>query len=186
MSSIVLHLDSVRRFILSSNVGKRITNVLEKCTGLAVEHIVGGIEMLLLLFIFCGLGASFITNAVGIIYPAYCSIRAIETNGKDDDTEWLIYWIVYAGFSTMEYFIDYIIFWIPFFYPLKVCFLIWCFSPEHRGANRIYVGLIPLFRSNQESLLSDSDATGPDTGRVEPRGKIIAPDLSFRKAKGLS
>jgi receptor expression-enhancing protein 5/6 len=37
-------------------------------------------------------------------YPAYCSIRALESTMKDDDTQWLTYWVVFAAFSLVEYF----------------------------------------------------------------------------------
>ena len=147
MEFVPRHLDSIRRGVVSREYGRRVTEVWERSTGVAVEHAVGALELLLVLFVFCGLGASFLTNIVGIVYPAIMSIRAIETDGKDDDTEWLIYWIVYASFSMLEYFVDHVIYWIPFFYPLKIVFLIWCFSPDTKGANILYVAMVPFFRT---------------------------------------
>lgn len=86
-----------------------------------------------------------ITNIIGIVYPAYASIMAIETD-ENDDTEWLVYWIVFAGFSLLEFFIEYVIFWIPFFFSLKLCFLVWLMSPEYRGANVIYLSALPYLQ----------------------------------------
>ena len=151
MTFVAVHLNIVRKNILKSKLGKFITDKIESRLGVAVEHLVGAGELLIVLLVFCGLGASFLTNVVGLIYPAYCSLRAIESDGKDDDTEWLIYWVVYAFFSLLEYIIDYVIFWIPFFFPLKLCFLYWCFAPEYKGANVIYVALMPMFRHNQSN-----------------------------------
>ena len=28
---------------------------------------------------------------------------------------------------------DYILYWIPFFAPLKLIFLVWCWAPSYRG-----------------------------------------------------
>ena len=45
-------------------------------------------------------------------YPAYCSIQALETKTKGDDTQWLTYWVVFAAFSVIEYFADFIAGWV--------------------------------------------------------------------------
>jgi len=52
-----------------------------------------------------------VSNLVGFIYPAYASFKAIETTGKDDDTQWLIYWVVYATFCLVEVFADILLRW---------------------------------------------------------------------------
>lgn len=39
---------------------------------------------------------------VGFIYPAIESFKAIGTPGKDDDKQWLTYWVVYAFVTTVE------------------------------------------------------------------------------------
>ena len=37
-------------------------------------------------------------------YPAYCSIKALETLNEQDDKKWLTYWVVFAFFSVLEFF----------------------------------------------------------------------------------
>ena len=49
-----------------------------------------------------------------------CRCKAIDSVGKDDDTQWLTYWVVYAAFGIVEYFADLVLFWIPFYFLLKV------------------------------------------------------------------
>ena len=46
--------------------------------------------------------------------------KAIDSVAKDDDTQWLTYWVVYAAFGIVEYFADLVLFWIPFYFLLKV------------------------------------------------------------------
>lgn len=48
------------------------------------------------------------------------SIKAIESPNKDDDTQWLTYWVVYGVFSIVEFFSDIFLSWFPFYYMLKV------------------------------------------------------------------
>ena len=48
------------------------------------------------------------------------SCKAIESEDKSDDTLWLTYWVVFAFFGVMEYFTDILLWWIPFYFFLKV------------------------------------------------------------------
>lgn len=58
-------------------------------------------------------------------------MKAIESPNKDDDTQWLTYWVVYGVFSIAEFFSDLFLSWFPFYYMLKVqCLLNGCF-PSH-------------------------------------------------------
>lgn len=59
-------------------------------------------------------------------------IKAIESPNKEDDTQWLTYWVVYGVFSIAEFFSDLFLSWFPFYYMLKVCwlFLNSCFLPS--------------------------------------------------------
>lgn len=50
-------------------------------------------------------------------------IKAIESPNKEDDTQWLTYWVVYGVFSIAEFFSDLFLSWVPFYYMLKVCWL---------------------------------------------------------------
>ena len=48
------------------------------------------------------------------------SCKAIDSEDKDDDTQWLTYWVVYAAFGIVEYFTDIILSWVPFYFLAKV------------------------------------------------------------------
>lgn len=48
-------------------------------------------------------------------------IKAIESKKKEDDTQWLTYWVVYGFFSIAEAFSDIFLSWFPFYYAGKVC-----------------------------------------------------------------
>ena len=63
---------------------------------------------------------------LGFVYPAYCSVRALESRSKDDDTKWLTYWVVFALFSVIEFFSDILVGWVPFYWLTKVT-IIFCY-----------------------------------------------------------
>jgi len=48
------------------------------------------------------------------------SVKAIESVNKEDDTQWLTYWVVYSVFSLAEFFTDIFLSWIPLYWFLKV------------------------------------------------------------------
>jgi len=73
------------------------------------------------------------------VYPAYASLKALETNKKEDDTKWLTYWVVYAYLSTLEFFSDILLSWFPLYWLAKCLLLLWCFVPgTWNGSNILY------------------------------------------------
>lgn len=38
----------------------------------------------------------------GLVYPAYGSIAAIESSSSEDDTHWLIYWLIFSLITILE------------------------------------------------------------------------------------
>ena len=95
----------------------------------------GGFAALMLLGLFVKWIGILTTRFFGFAYPAYQSFKAIESKDKDDDTQWLIYWLIFAIFSILEEtLLSPFEAYMPFFFVFKTVFLIWCFMPQTQGA----------------------------------------------------
>lgn len=117
------------------------------------EYVVLGGGALLLVLVFFGMGAGSLCNVVGFVYPAFKSFQAIEYKTRGEDTQWLIYWVVYAFFSIIEVFADFLLYWIPFYYAFKLAFLLWAMLPQTRGAKFLYDSFLRDFLKKNESKI---------------------------------
>ncbi|KAM7327845.1 hypothetical protein ACRRTK_014212 [Alexandromys fortis] len=117
------------RFLEQKNVATEALGALEARTGVEKRYLAAGALALLSLYLLFGYGASLLCNVIGFVYPAYASVKAIESPAKEDDTVWLTYWVVYALFGLIEFFSDLLLFWFPFYYAGKgpVCDSVVCF-----------------------------------------------------------
>uniref|UniRef100_A0A914M161 Receptor expression-enhancing protein n=1 Tax=Meloidogyne incognita TaxID=6306 RepID=A0A914M161_MELIC len=117
----------------------KLFGAAEKNSGLEREKIFYGICGILTLWLIAGPGAGFICNLIGVAYPVYASILALRSGGKDDDTQWLVYWTTYGTLSMLDFFADRICAYFPLFWPLKAIFLLYLALPQTLGAHNIYV-----------------------------------------------
>ncbi|CAG0915328.1 unnamed protein product [Notodromas monacha] len=121
--------------------------LVEKKTGVPKLYIAGGLTLFTTLWLVYGFAAQLLCNAIGFVYPAYTSMKALESRSTDDDTKWLTYWVVFAVFSILEFFSDILLSWFPVYWLVKCAFLIWCFAPlPMNGSIVIYHKIIrPVF-----------------------------------------
>ncbi|KAG9346827.1 hypothetical protein JZ751_007173 [Albula glossodonta] len=76
--------------------------------------------------------------AFGILYPAYASYKAVKTKNVKEYVKWMMYWIVFAIFTTLETVTDLVLSWFPFYFELKIAFVIWLLSPYTKGSSVLY------------------------------------------------
>lgn len=153
MSNFAVQLDYIRKQLHKNELIKKYSDLIEEKTKINIEYIVSGLTLIPVIMVFYGIGAQFISNIVGFVYPLISTIRALESFEKEDDTYWLIYWMVFSFICIVEGFVSYLLYWIPFFYPLKICFLFWLFLPQFGGAKILYHSIIlPQFQKHQDKI----------------------------------
>jgi receptor expression-enhancing protein 5/6 len=127
-------------------------SIIEKRTEVNPKVIIGGLLVALILTTTKWF-SSYVTCLVGVLCPTYLSLKAIEGPDEDDDKQYLTYWVVYGLFSVFDLFTAFLIKVIPFYYTIKLAFLIWLFMPNFKGAVVIYNFVVgPLFRKYESKF----------------------------------
>lgn len=127
---------------------------LEQKTGVNRTYLLQGGAALLAFYLVVGYSSCLIVSLIGFVYPAYASIKAIESEEKDDDTKWLTYWTVYSAFNVVRYFTDILMAWFPLYFVFKCAFLLWCMAPlSCNGSALIYNKLLKPFVTKHEKTI---------------------------------
>ncbi|XP_078285029.1 receptor expression-enhancing protein 1-like [Rhinoraja longicauda] len=89
----------------------------------------------------------------GTLYPAYSSYKAVKTKNVKEYVRWMMYWIVFAIFTTIETFTDIFISWFPFYYEIKIALVVWLLSPYTKGSSMIYKKFVhPTLTSKEKEI----------------------------------
>lgn len=164
------YLEKLEKMLHEKGKMSEALELAEKKTGLKRVYIVSGVVGFLALWLIFGYGAQLLCNCIGFIYPAYASVKAIESTPRDDDTKWLMYWVVFSLFSVVEFFSDILLNWFPLYWLAKCLFLLWCFLPfAGNGTNVIYTRVVrPLFLKHQgqvDNLLNKAANAAQDIAK---------------------
>ncbi|XP_069833343.1 receptor expression-enhancing protein 1 isoform X1 [Dendropsophus ebraccatus] len=89
----------------------------------------------------------------GTLYPAYYSYKAVKSKDIKEYVKWMMYWIIFALFMTLETFTDIFLCWFPFYYELKIAFVAWLLSPYTKGSSLLYRKFVhPTLSSKEKDI----------------------------------
>lgn len=143
--------------------------LIQEKTGIPGNYVVVGL-LTSIFFVWFGFLEKFITNLVGTVYPAFWTMKSIESK-RDDDKHWLTYWVVFALFTTIDMFSGFILRFIPFYFFLKVVFLIWLFMPNSQGCNIVYhLLVVRVFKSFEQDIDHATGKIGEYTKELVGQG----------------
>ncbi|KAM9465793.1 receptor expression-enhancing protein 1 isoform 2-T2 [Clarias gariepinus] len=89
----------------------------------------------------------------GTLYPAYSSYKAVKSKDVREYVKWMMYWIIFALFTTAEVITDLFLCWLPFYYELKIAFMVWLLSPYTKGSSVLYRKFVhPTLSSKEKDI----------------------------------
>lgn len=111
--------------------------------------------------------------AAGVVYPAYETLKILDQRSDDhrEQRRWLAYWAVFSSLEAVDRCASSIIKWIPFYWHIKLGFLLWLQLPSLQGAQRLVMRLRPILRRYEAEI---------DLTLYALRNSVIRPE--FRKA----
>ena len=112
-------------------------NLIQEKTGIKGIFVILGL-IIAVIFVYFNILDSIITNLVGTVYPAFWTIKSLEQNLIEEQKKWLTYWVVFGSFIIVDMGSPVIVKFIPFYFVLKILFLMWLFMPGSNGCTIVY------------------------------------------------
>ncbi len=151
-----------------STIGDKVPQIKDFARNAGIESgvIVAAAGAVLSIVTLCVFGATILTLAITVLYPAAKSIQALETQSTDDDKEWLTYWIIFGIFTLLDDFAGFLLSMIPYYFWIKLAFFVYLFAPMTKGSQTIYNTVVkPLldqYKDKIEGLISDIKGSAAD------------------------
>ena len=123
---------------------KERMNDIEQKTGIK-GYIVVIFLIISVFLVYLNIFDTVITNLIGTLYPAFWTIKSIEKGNLEEEKHWLTYWAVFGFFIVIDMFNPIISKVLPFYFILKIFFLILMFIPGLEFCNFIYKFIYTYF-----------------------------------------
>ena len=139
-----------------------------------------------IMFVMFGFFSSYITCVVCVAYPTFKSFLALEAkDSKIQQKQWLTYWVIFGLFNIIDQFAGFILHYIPFYYFLKLCFLVALFHPMTNGATVFYEWYIaPNYDELDAAFKAAECAVGDHVNSAQHRVSELAKDgINLAKEK---
>ena len=129
--------------------------LIQEKTGIKGIYVVIGL-ILCVILVYLNIFDTVITNLLGTLYPAFWTIKSIENDNLEEQKNWLTYWAVFGSFVLIDMFSPIIVKIIPFYFVLKIIFLIMLFMPGSSVGPIVYNILIKRILGKYEEKLDDA------------------------------
>ncbi|KAI0772985.1 TB2/DP1, HVA22 family-domain-containing protein [Trametes elegans] len=96
-----------------------------------------------------------ISATAAFLYPGYSSYKTLSQRPASEAEleRWLMYWSVLGCIVAVEYVAEWLINWLPFYYPLKTIFLLYLALPQTAGSAYLYqTHLRPFFAAHEQEI----------------------------------
>lgn len=87
-------------------------------------------------------GLKLIIDLLGVLYPAYMSLRYNPQEDPEDAVQWLSYWLIFYTSYMAEGLMPIVFEYIPYYYSMKMGLFVWLCHPDTKGAKVAFNQLV--------------------------------------------
>eukprot|EP00352_Strombidinopsis_acuminata_P000379 CAMPEP_0176348208 /NCGR_PEP_ID=MMETSP0126-20121128/7676_1 /TAXON_ID=141414 ORGANISM="Strombidinopsis acuminatum, Strain SPMC142" /NCGR_SAMPLE_ID=MMETSP0126 /ASSEMBLY_ACC=CAM_ASM_000229 /LENGTH=213 /DNA_ID=CAMNT_0017696851 /DNA_START=53 /DNA_END=694 /DNA_ORIENTATION=- len=136
---------------------KEIPQLVELAKQLDVNEglLLGAMLSVVVLITVFLMGWTILTCFITVLFPMFKSIQAIQSDGDDDDKEWLTYWMVFGVFRVVDMFFNWLFVWLldPYWAFIELGFFFYLMAPQFKGALTIYKSVLkPILDANKDKI----------------------------------
>jgi len=96
-----------------------------------------------------------LTAWVAFLHPCFASYKALSHRpvSEPDLERWVKYWSIVGALVGVEYALEWLVSWVPFYWEVKTVFILYLALPQTQGSTFLYDSyLAPYFTRNEASL----------------------------------
>lgn len=171
--SVALLATTLKDTVSASAIGQsKVVKVVSSKTGVDTYILVWASGIVAVGCILMGWGVSLASTLIGFLYPCYASVKALDSEDPALSRKWLTYWIAYGCFTVLECCADYVLYWLPFYNPMKIGFLLFLMMDRFQGSNLVVTKAIqPAVSMGEEAIglaIDEVAASKPSTVAATP------------------
>lgn len=169
---------------------------IERKVGVPKARLVLGLGGLIVGYALLQVCSGMLTGLVIFGYPAFMTMKAIESNQKTEHSLWLAYWVSAAMLQLLEAFtfgsLEAV---VPFYAFLKIALHMYLYLPMTQGGLTIYESLLrptfkqlvsnPQFAAAQDKFASAANKATADANKLAADAKKATQDALKKTASSL-
>lgn len=115
------------KLALLEGIGQNVPVIMQASekTGQKPGLVLGAGLFLTALFMLMFSGISPVVSFCSVTYAGIMSIKAIDSDGKGDDAQWLSFWMVFGALDVAETFLPFVFWLIPYWSLIRAGFFLW-------------------------------------------------------------
>lgn len=129
-----------------------------------------------------------IYSTLAYVLPGYQTFKAIEKRDLEGVREWAVYWVVFSTFYCLQFLVDLVFSWLPFYYLGKLVFITALWYPGTQLAQSIYhkvfSPLLSTYEADIDRFYMDSrtkltDLVGQQASSLKVQARQVSGQASF-------
>lgn len=100
-----------------------------------------------------GFFSTHLSHIISFMYPVIKTWKAVNNENTEETNQWLYFWTIYSLIYIFETVFFFVVWWVWFYYEIKLVFIFWLSLPTSHGAKTIFDKVIfPVLTYNEENI----------------------------------